>query len=88
MKRIVAVCGSGLGSSFIVELNIKEICKINNWTANVTHVNLGSFDKNATDILVCALDLADSIDFHPKIVLKNLIDKEEIKEKLAPFFNE
>jgi PTS system ascorbate-specific IIB component len=27
MKKIMAVCGSGLGSSFMVEMNITEVLK-------------------------------------------------------------
>lgn len=83
--KIVAVCGSGLGSSFIVEMNIQQVCKEIGLDAEVSHTNIGSFDPLNTDLLVCGEDLSDTLVFENKIVLKNLIDKEETKTKLLKF---
>ncbi|MDV2887907.1 PTS lactose transporter subunit IIB, partial [Alkalihalophilus pseudofirmus] len=43
--KIAAVCGSGLGSSFMVEMNIKSILDqlgINQDDIEVTHFDMGS----------------------------------------------
>ncbi|ARU91701.1 PTS system ascorbate-specific enzyme IIC/IIB [Spiroplasma clarkii] len=85
--KIVAVCGSGLGSSFLIEMNINETCKALKIDAEVSHINLGSFDPNATDVVVCGADLEDSIEFQEKIVLQNIVDKDETFEKIKKYFN-
>ncbi|ATX71093.1 PTS sugar transporter subunit IIB [Spiroplasma clarkii] len=85
--KIVAVCGHGLGSSFIVEMNIKKALEeLNRKDIEVEHTNLGSFDPT-TDVLavVCGKDLEDSIEFDKKIVLLNLLDLVEVKNALAEF---
>ncbi len=84
MKKIVAVCGMGLGSSFMVELNIKNV--INDAGINgyeVTHSDVSGFDNNA-EILVVSKDLDDATKTFKgkKILLTNIIDKEELKTKL------
>ena len=35
--KIMAVCGAGLGSSFMMEMNIKKVLKKINITAEVDH---------------------------------------------------
>ncbi|WP_342268492.1 PTS sugar transporter subunit IIB [Spiroplasma endosymbiont of Aspidapion aeneum] len=83
--KIVAVCGSGLGSSFIVEMNIKEVCKSINLNADVSHISVDSFNPIGVDLVVCGADIADSLNFENKIVLVNLMDKKLLKEKLQKF---
>lgn len=88
MKKICTVCGMGLGSSLIVEMNIKQVLSdlgISESQAQVTHKNLNSYSSSdGFDYVVCGMDLADSIDpgQGKKIVLNNLMDKEELKNKL------
>lgn len=38
--KIMAICGSGLGSSFMVEMNIKKVLKKLNIQADVEHSDL------------------------------------------------
>lgn len=88
MKKIVTVCGQGLGSSLIVELNVKqvlaEINKVNEF--EVVHENLNTFTPENFDIVICGNDIAPSINVNEnvtkKIVLQNIMSIEEIKEKL------
>lgn len=88
MKKICTVCGMGLGSSLIVEMNVKSVLQELNISENevyVTHKNLNSYSPNdGFDFVVCGNDLADSIDAGngKKIVLNNLMDKEELKTKI------
>lgn len=85
MKKIMAVCGSGLGSSFMVEMNITDVLKelglSDAYEAN--HTSLADVTAEDADIFVTGLDLEDSASHLPNlIVLKSLLDKEELKEKL------
>lgn len=88
MKKICVVCGQGLGSSLIIEINVKSAIKELNLKESdydVTHLNLNSYSEiNDFDIVVCGFDLSDSINpgKAKKLVLQNLMDKEEIKSKL------
>lgn len=87
--KIVAVCGQGLGSSLIIEMNIKDVVEELGIDAEVTHTNLNSFNasEETDSVVVCGADLADSIEFDKKIVLDNLFDKEQLKEKISNYFN-
>lgn len=85
MKKIMAVCGSGLGSSFMVEMNITEILNelgvSNEYEGD--HTSLADVAPSDADIFVTGLDLADSASNLPNlIVLNSLLDKEELKEKI------
>ncbi|MFP3489643.1 PTS sugar transporter subunit IIB, partial [Staphylococcus sp. SIMBA_130] len=40
MKKILVVCGNGLGSSFIVEMNVKSILNELGIEAEVDHTDL------------------------------------------------
>ncbi|ATZ16304.1 PTS system IIB component (L-Asc family) [Entomoplasma freundtii] len=88
MKKILAVCGQGLGSSLLIEMNLKDVlANLNRDDLEAAHTNLNSFDPTDTDILavVCGLDLEESIDFDRKIILQNLFDKNELETKLESF---
>lgn len=56
MKKILIVCGNGLGSSFIVEMNVKKIIKELNKEAVVSHTDLTSA-KVKLQILFLALKI-------------------------------
>lgn len=84
MKTIMAVCGSGLGSSFMVEMNITDVLNelgISDYKAS--HNSLADATADQADIFVTGLDLEASASHLPNlIVLNSLLDKEELKEKL------
>ncbi|MEG1009072.1 MAG: PTS sugar transporter subunit IIB [Clostridia bacterium] len=88
MINICTVCGMGLGSSLIVELNAKkalEELNISEDEVSVTHKNLNSYSPNDNfDFIICGIDLADSIDAGKgqKIILENIMDIKELKQKL------
>lgn len=91
MIKVCTVCGMGLGSSLIVEMNVKSVLTDLNLTDSdvyVTHKNLNSFSPTDDfDYVVCGMDLADSITFASdrKIVLNNIMDKDELKSKLKEY---
>lgn len=89
--KFLAVCGQGLGSSLIIEMNIKDVVEeLDREDIDVDHTNLNSFDPSDSEILavICGNDLSDSIDFDKKIILNNLFDKDELKEKIEEFLEE
>jgi len=85
----MAVCGSGLGSSFMVELNIKKVLKKINKEAEVTHSDLASATPDSADLFVMTKDLAESsgVPANKLIVLNNIIDINDLEAKLVDYFN-
>ncbi|WP_434793787.1 hypothetical protein TPDSL_40060 [Terrisporobacter petrolearius] len=85
MKKIMAVCGSGLGSSFMVEMNITDVLNelgvADQYEAS--HTSLADVTASDADIFVTGADLADSASHLPElIVLDSLLDKYELKAKI------
>jgi PTS system ascorbate-specific IIB component len=85
--KIMAICGSGLGSSFMVEMNIKKVLKKLNIDAEVEHSDLSSAIPDAADIFVMAKDIAASASVPEQqlIVLNNIIDINELEAKISAF---
>ena len=73
--KIFAVCQSGLGTSFMVEMNIKQ-----------AHTDVGSVSSDMADYFFIEHSLKDTLTSIPdeKLVpLQSIIDSEEVKEKVT-----
>lgn len=83
--KFAAVCGSGLGSSFMVEMNIKKVLEdlgVDN--VEVAHYDMGSASPELADVFFVAGDLADSAQHLGEVVvLDSIIDMDELKEKVT-----
>ncbi len=69
-------------------MNIKNnVQELNLPHLEVTHTNVNVFDATDQQILavICGTDLADSIPYKNKIMLDNLLDETELKEKILQF---
>lgn len=86
--KIMAICSSGLGSSFMVEMNIKKVLKKLNIEAEVEHSDLSSATPGAADLFVMAKDIAASagVPDHQLVVINNIIDINELEAKLQTYF--
>lgn len=85
MMKILVCCGSGLGSSFMMELNIKRVLKEINVEATVDHSDLSSASGIKADIYVGTRDIASQLtSLGGKVLsLNSMIDMKELKEKLV-----
>lgn len=81
MKKILVVCGNGLGSSFIVEMNVKKILNKLNKEAEVGHTDITSAKAEPADIILCAKDIVEHLSDHSAQVfgLSNLLDNSKIE---------
>ena len=88
--KIMAVCGSGLGSSFMMEMNIKKVLKKINITADVEHSDLGSVTPDVADVFVMAKDIAFSANLPADkvIIINNIIDLNEVEQKIKNYFDQ
>lgn len=86
MKQIVVVCGMGLGSSFYVELNIRDILEkygVQN-EYEVSHQALYEADWGMADYIVIGRDLEGSVPADKtRIILENIIDQDELEQKVV-----
>ncbi|GAC45984.1 PTS sugar transporter subunit IIB [Pediococcus acidilactici] len=85
--KILAVCQSGLGSSFMVQMNIQQILsdeKVDE-EIQVDHADVGSVTADAADYFFVETTLKSALGSLPEdkiILLDSLIDQDEIREKV------
>jgi PTS system ascorbate-specific IIB component len=84
MKKILVVCGNGLGSSFIVEMNVKSILKELKLEAEVSHTDLTTSKTEKADFYIGSVDIIENLEDGKRnvIKLKNLMDKKELRRVL------
>lgn len=88
MKKIMVVCGNGLGTSLMMEMAVKEVANKIGLTAEVDHEDLSSAASSKADIWVAATDVATQLEDAGKeniVSLANIFDKASIEEQLKKF---
>lgn len=82
--KMAAVCGSGLGSSFMVEMNINSVLnELGVSEVEVAHYDMGSATPDLADVFFVGGDLADSAQHLGNVVvLDSIIDLDELREKV------
>lgn len=82
--KFAAVCGSGLGSSFMVEMNINSVLsELGVSNVEVSHYDMGSATSDLADVFFVGGDLADSATHLGEVVVLNsIIDMDELREKV------
>ncbi|EOL44675.1 PTS sugar transporter subunit IIB [Enterococcus phoeniculicola] len=88
--KVAAVCGSGLGSSFMVEMNINSVLnELGVSGVDVAHYDLGSAAPEMADVFFVGSDLADSAQHLGEVVvLDSIIDLDELREKVEALCKE
>jgi ascorbate PTS system EIIB component len=84
MKKILVVCGNGLGSSFIVEMNVKNLLNQMGVEADVSHTDLTTAKSEKADIYLGPQDIISTLDDGTRTIvgLKNILDQNELKSAL------
>ncbi|BDU41183.1 PTS system, IIB component [Vibrio nigripulchritudo MADA3029] len=88
MKKIMVVCGNGLGTSLMMEMAVKEVATKIGLSAEVDHEDLSSASSSEADIWVAATDVANQLADQGKkniVSLANIFDKGSIEEQLKSF---
>ncbi len=90
IKKIMCFCGSGLGTSFVMEMNAKKALKQLGITdVEVIHSTIDDVMEGAADLFICSADLLPNAEKAGKAIgLKNMVAMKEIKEKLEAAFQE
>jgi len=87
--NILVMCGNGLGSSFMIELNVKKVLKKLGIEAKVDHTDLTSAKSVEADIYVGAKDIIVNFkkDNIKTVALENIMDLNELETKLLANIN-
>ncbi|UXR78318.1 MULTISPECIES: PTS sugar transporter subunit IIB [unclassified Staphylococcus] len=83
--KILVVCGHGLGSSFMVEMNVQEALKQLQAPSDiqVEHSDIMTASPEMADLFICGRDLEENAQrLGEVIVLDNILDKVELQGKL------
>ncbi|MFD2370590.1 PTS sugar transporter subunit IIB [Brevibacillus sp. GCM10020057] len=88
MTKILVVCGNGLGSSFIVEMNVKKILGELGIQAEVSHTDLATSKTEHADVYLGSKDIVGQLEDGKRYVigLQNILNQSEIKEALQKYF--
>lgn len=89
MIKVIAACGSGMGSSQIIKMKITKIFKEKGIDISITHASVGEAktQANGADVVFCSLALVGNFDKAKEngtviVGIKNLLSEPEIREKI------
>jgi PTS system ascorbate-specific IIB component len=87
--KILAVCGMGLGSSLMLRMGVEKVLKAEGIEGTVEVSDVSSAKGEKADIIVAAPEIAEQLEGHPArvIAIKNMADKNEIKEKIMDYIS-
>lgn len=88
ISKVMCCCGSGLGSSMMVEMNIQKALKNMNLSGvSAGHTSLSEISPSMADLFVVGKDLAPQLKSYPRvIVLNKIMSMAELSEKLEVAF--
>lgn len=89
MLKVIAACGSGMGSSQIIKMKIEKIFKKLGVAVQIEHTSIGIAKSQASqyDVVFCPDNFKDTFNGAAAsgtivIGLKNLLSEQEIEEKI------
>jgi len=89
--KIATLCGMGFGTSMMLKLFIDDVFKAEGITGHqIIPWDLGSFKGQKVDLIVAPTDMESHLKGSETMVvyIKNLVDKQEIKEKIVAALEE
>ncbi|MFM1563806.1 PTS sugar transporter subunit IIB [Helcococcus ovis] len=90
IKKIMAACGSGIGSSLIIRMNVQKVLQaIGRDDIEVFHSTTSDAQKGAADMFIVGKDLENFVEKLDNVItLNNIVSKVEIEEKIKAKFDE
>lgn len=84
ISKILCCCGSGLGSSMLVRMNVDKVLnKLGVSGITVENSSISDATEGNADLFIVGLDLADFVSTLPNtIILDNIMSLDELEEKL------
>ena len=86
--KILCFCGSGLGTSFLMEMNVKKaLDSLGISGVEVDHTTIDDIIPGAVDLFVCGADLLPNAQRAGKAIgINNMVSLDEMTEKLKEAF--
>jgi PTS system ascorbate-specific IIB component len=92
MEKLTAfvVCGTGMGSSMILKIMTDRVVTKNNYPIYLESGVVSEARSSHADFLIAGSDLVPTLEDtgKPVVGIKNMVDKEEIREKLEVILKE
>lgn len=84
VRKILCCCGSGLGSSMLVRMNVDKVLKqLGVQGINVENSSISDATEGNADLFIVGLDLKDFVSgLKNVIVLDDIMSLTELEEKL------
>ena len=84
MKKILAVCGLGQGTSLILRMNIEQVLGDLGVQAEVEHIDVSAASSTDADLIVTNEELAKQLSDREEqvVIVNNYFDLDEIKQAL------
>ena len=88
INKIMCFCGSGLGTSFVMEMNVKKaLANLGVSGVEVVHSTIDDVMPGAADLFVCSADLVSNAEKAGKAIgIQNMVSVKEMEEKLKAAF--
>lgn len=85
IRSIVCCCSNGLGSSMIMEMNLKRaLAAIGRSDITVRHIPLSEANSISDELYVVGLDIAPQMkDFKRVIIIRDMVSTDEFTDKLT-----
>lgn len=89
VKKAMAACGSGIGSSLIIRMNVEKVLKeMGRGDIEVFHSTTSDAQPGAADMFVVGKDLENFVSGLDNVVtLDNIVSKDEIGRKIRALFD-
>jgi PTS system ascorbate-specific IIB component len=87
--KIVTVCGMGLGTSNWLRAKVMDVIREIGIKADVDASDIGTLVVSDYDLIVASNGLEKQINNSqvPIILIKNILDQKELKEKISSFLS-
>ena len=87
MHKALIACRAGVGSSLMLKIKVNEVIRENDFPIEVEHASLDAVSGFTGDLIVTLTDVANELrekNLQQTIIgINNIVDKKEIKEKIA-----
>lgn len=86
MYKIITVCGLGVGSSLILKMTVDTVMTQLGIECIIQHWDMGTVKGIPCDMIVTTESFREKFEGNDKVIfVKNIMDVNEIKEKISVF---
>ena len=87
MHKALIACRAGVGSSLMLKIKVNEVIRENDFPIEVEHASLDAVSGFTGYLIITLTDVANELrekNLQQTIIgINNIVDKKEIKEKIA-----